>query len=48
MNVLYGITLVVSLMILIFLGPEYFESLRKRRRTYKKSGAYRRQTLSRN
>ena len=47
MNVIYGIALVISLMILIFLGPEYFESLQKRRRTYKKSATYRRQILSR-
>jgi hypothetical protein len=45
MNILLGITFVFSLMTLIFLGPEYLETLRKRVRTYKKVGAHRKLPL---
>jgi len=48
MNSLYGFILVTSLMILIFLGPEYFQSVIKRRHRYRRTGHGRRQALTRN
>ena len=48
MNELFGFVLVISLMILIFLGPEYFQSVIRRPHRYRKTGQGRRQALGRN
>jgi hypothetical protein len=47
MNILSGLILVLSLMILMFFGPEYFETLFKRPRRFKKISNNRRQALTR-
>jgi len=42
MNALLGVVLILSLLIIIFLGPEYLQTVRKKTRSYKKIGPQRR------
>ncbi|BDU74697.1 hypothetical protein METEAL_38710 [Mesoterricola silvestris] len=42
MNALLGVVLVLSLLIIIYLGPEYLQTLRKGARSYKKVASQRR------
>lgn len=37
MNALLGVVLILSLLIIIFLGPEYLQTVRRKTRSYKKS-----------
>jgi hypothetical protein len=47
MNLFSGLTLVLSLMLLLFLGPEYVQTWFKRPRRFRKSGNNRRQAMTR-
>ncbi len=42
MNALLGVVLILSLLILIFLGPEYLRKVTRKPRSYKKVGPHRR------